>query len=260
MRRRTLPFAMGLLFTAAACGPGEVVVTMEIDVPDPETGEMESRQLSDIEVQLLPYDRDQVFDSLEQAFGTPEPEIPEDLAEAREEVQEAQREWQGHQQRWNTLRDTLQTLSSEMEQYSRGESQYVALFREFQDFESELGDVETEMDQAFERFDSLQRGTIQQSDSVRIEQDNWADEAFADIGNVFDAKVSESGLDVAVDTTDANGVARGNLSVAPGEYWVHARYELPYTELYWNVPVTVERGEPVTVELTRENALERPKL
>ncbi|MDZ7778704.1 MAG: hypothetical protein U5R14_02055 [Gemmatimonadota bacterium] len=259
MRRRTLPFAIALLF-AAACGPGEVVVTMEIDVQDPETGETESRQLSDIEVQLLPYDRDQIFDSLEQAYGTPEPEIPEQLADARDEVQEAQREWQGFQQRWNTLRDTLQELSSAMEQYSRGESRYVALFREFQDFESELGDVETQMNQAFERFDSLQRGTIQQTDSVRIAQESWAEEAFAGVTEIFGEKQRESGLDIAVDTTDANGVARNNFRVEPGQYWVHARYELPYTELYWNVPITVERGEPVMVELTRENAEERPKL
>ena len=69
-----------------------------------------------------------------------------------------------------------------------------------------------------------------------------------------------TGLDLAVDTTDASGVARGNLRVAPGQYWVHARYELPYTELYWNVPIDVVRGEPIQVRLTRENAEERISL
>ncbi len=260
MRRRTLPFAMGLLLAATACGPAEVVVTMEIETPDPEGEGTTTRALSDIEVQLLPYDRDQIFDSLTQAFGTPEPEIPADLEAAREEVQEAQQEWDEHQRRWNTLRDTLQTLTSEMEQFSRGEARYVALFREWQDFDTELGQVEREMNAAFERFDSLQRGTIRASDSIRILQNNWADEAFEGVGQIFLAKQRESGLDLAVDTTDANGVARGNLRVAPGQYWVHARYDLVYTELYWNVPVTVERGEPVVVELTRQNAQERPKL
>ncbi len=33
-----------------------------------------------------------------------------------------------------------------------------------------------------------------------------------------------------------------------------------YTELYWNVPVTVVKGEPVTVTLTRSNASVRTKL
>ena len=39
-----------------------------------------------------------------------------------------------------------------------------------------------------------------------------------------------------------------------------ARYELPYTELYWNVPIDATRGDPNEVMLTRENAQERIKL
>jgi len=251
---------MGLLLAAAACGPAEVVVTMEIDVPDPAGEGMQNRPLSDIEVQLLPYDRDAIFDSLTQAYDIPEPAVPEDLLAARAQVQEAQQEWDQAQREWNTLRDTLQTLTSEMEQFNRGEARYVALFREFQDFDSRLGSVEREMNQAFARFDSLQRGTIRASDSIRILQDEWADDAYQGVGEIFLAKQRATGLDIAVDTTDANGVARGNLNVKPGQYWVHARYELPYSELYWNFPITVERGDPVTVRLTRENAQERIKL
>jgi hypothetical protein len=251
---------MGLLLAAAACGPAEVVVTMEIETPNPEGEGTTTRTLSDIEVQLLPYDRDQIFDSVSTAFGTPEPPIPSELIAAREEVQQAQQEWDQNQRRWNILRDTLQTLTSAMEQFSRGEARYVALFREWQDFDAELGRVERQMNASFDRFDSLQRGTIRASDSVRILRDNWADEAFQDVGQIFLAKQRETGLDIAVDTTDASGVARGNLAVKPGQYWVYARYDLGYTELYWNVPITVERGEPVMVQLTLANAEERPKL
>ncbi len=258
--RRILPFATGLVLAAAACGPAEVVVTVEVDMPDPMGEGMVSRPLPDIEVQLLPYDRDAIFDSLTQAFGQPEPEVPQELLAAREEVQRAQAEWDQRQREWSTIRDTLQTITNQMEQFSRGEAQYVALFNEWQDFDQRLGGVERQMNAAFERFDSLQRGTIRASDSVRILQDQWADQAFADVGTVFLAKQRASGLDIAVDTTDANGVARGNLRVKPGQYWVHARYELPYTELYWNVPITVERGDPVMLRLTRENAQERLKL
>ena len=116
------------------------------------------------------------------------------------------------------------------------------------------------MESAFDRFDELQRGTIRSSDSLRILQDAWADEAYAGVGQIFLAKQRESGLDLVYDTTDASGIARNNLRVKPGQYWVHARYELPYTELYWNVPIDVTKGEPVTIRLTRENAEERLKL
>ncbi len=258
--RSTLPYAIALLRAAGACGPAEVVVTMEIEVPNPDGAGTVQLSLSDVEVQLLPFDRDAVFDSLTQSFGTPEPAVPAELMAARQAVQQAQAQWDQSQRRWNMIRDTLQQLSSALEGYSRGEAQYLLLYREFQDFDGQLGGVERQMNQAFARFDSLQRGTIRASDSVRIMRDNWADEAFAGIGEIFRAKQRAAGLDAAVDTTDASGVARGNLRVRPGQYWVHARYPMTYTELYWNVPVTVERGEPVIVTLTRANSEERIRL
>lgn len=258
--RRTVAFAFSLLLATAACGPSEVVVTIEIETPNPEGEGTVVRALSDVEVQLIPFDRDAVFDSMTAAYGEPEPEVPQDLIDRREEVQQAQAEWDEATRRWSTIRDTLQKLSEAMEQYSRGEARYVALFREWQDWESQLGAAEQTRDETFTIFDSLQQGTIRESDSIRILQQNWSDDAFAGVTEVFVAKQRESGLDWVVDTTDASGVARGNLMVQPGTYWVHARYELPYTELYWNEMITVEGGEPTTVRLTRENAQERIKL
>jgi hypothetical protein len=43
-----------------------------------------------------------------------------------------------------------------------------------------------------------------------------------------------------------------------GNWWIHARYDLPYAELYWNVPI--EKDGEVQLQLTRENAEVRPKL
>jgi hypothetical protein len=251
---------MALLLAPGACSPAEVVVTAEIEVPNPDGGGAQQLAISDLEVQLLPFDRDAVFDSMTQAFPEPEPDVPQELIDARENVQEAQTEWDATQRRWGLVRDTLQALSSALEQYNRGEAQYLLLYREFQDFDSQLSGLERQMNQAFARFDSLQRGTIRASDSIRILQDSWADEAFAEIGEAFRQKQLASGLSAAVDTTGADGIARENFRVSPGQYWVHARYPMTYTELYWNVPITVERGEPVQVTLTRANAEERIRL
>jgi hypothetical protein len=248
------------MLAAAACGPAEVVVTIEVDMPNPDGEGTVTQPISDVEVQLIPFDRDDLFDQMATAYGTPEPEIPQELLERREEVQAAQEEWDAATRRWQTIRDTLQKLNDAMEPLARGEARYVALFREWQDWDSQLQGAEREQERTFEVFDELQRGTIRESDSVRILQENWADEAFADIGTVFANAQTESGLDWVVDTTDANGVARGNLMVKPGQYWVYARYEMAYTELYWNIPITVEKGEPMTVTLNRSNAEERAKL
>ncbi|MEQ1855622.1 MAG: hypothetical protein ABL963_04075 [Longimicrobiales bacterium] len=256
--RTLLARALSLVvMSATACGPAEVVVTMEIEVPDPAGGNPIPRALSQVEVRLLPYDRDAVFDSAAAAYPTPEPQVPAELLAAREQVRAAQSELEQAQLRSNVLRDTLQRLGAAMEPLNRSSAEYVLLFRDFTSLENQLPGVERQANAAFVRFDSLQRGTIRDGDSVQLLRDSWSDGAFADVPEIFAAKVEASRLEVAVDTTDANGVARQHLLVRPGQYWVHARYELPYVELYWNVPITVERGAPVQVRLTRENAEER---
>ena len=69
---------------------------------------------------------------------------------------------------------------------------------------------------------------------------------------------SEPGLrEIVVDTTDATG-STGPMDVEPGTWWVVSRHELPYSQLYWNIQINVERGEPVQVHLDRSNATVRP--
>jgi hypothetical protein len=256
-------FARGLpllLAVTAACGPGEVIVSIEIEVDDPAGSGRIPRALSEVEVRLLPFDRDAVFDSIVAVYPTPEPEIPADLLAAREDVQATRAELDQAQRRWAILRDSLQKLNTAMQPLERSGTAYILLFRDFTAIEGQLPAVEREVNAAFIRFDSLQQGTIRASDSVRILRENWGDDAFADVADIFAAKAESSGLDVAVDTTDATGLASGNLLLKPGRYWVHARYELPYTELYWNVPIEVARGEPVQVRLDQSNAEERLRL
>lgn len=256
--RRTLPYVLALVLGAGACGPADVVITMEIEVDDASGAGTVVQPLSDIEIRMYPFDRDAVFDSLTQAYPTPEPAVPPELTAARAEVQAAQEEWNEANRRWAILRDTLTKLSETLETLPRTDAQYIVLFREYNDFDSEYAAAEREVNAAFTRFDSLQQGTIRSSDSIRILQENWADEAFADVGDVFRAKQVATGLDILADTTDASGVAV--LEARPGQYWVNARYELTYSELYWNVPVNVEGGDPTQVRLTRDNAEERPIL
>ncbi|MEJ2541002.1 MAG: hypothetical protein P8188_13690, partial [Gemmatimonadota bacterium] len=250
--KRSLLLVAAASTALAACGPAEVVVTTELESENPATGSAMMRPVSDLEVQLLPFDRDAVFDSLATAYGTPEPEIPAEILAAQEEIASAQEEWRDFENRWNTLRDTLQTISDSLENYNRGEARYVALFNEFGDLDTELSQVERQMNQAFARFDSLQRANIEAAQAIRIERENWANDAFAGVGDVWAEKVRASGLTPAADTTNANGVA--TFAVKPGQYWVHARYDEVYNELYWNVPLTVEGGDPVTLTLTRDNA------
>jgi len=258
MRRSRFAFVLLGAMISVACGQGQVVVTAEIEVPNPEGEGMVVRPIADTPVQLLPFNRDLVFDSMAQAFPTPEPEIPEDLLRAQEDIAAAQEEWRAAEAEWAALRDRLQAITEEMEDLARGEARYVALFREFEDGEAQLSRVEREKDQAFERFNELQQGYIQRADSMRLVLDQWAEEAFDGVNDVFAQKLRESGRDMIVDTTDAAGVA--TMSVPEGQWWVHARHELPFSVLYWNLDITVEGTEPMQVLLNESTAEVRPKL
>jgi len=258
MRRSWLAVLLLGSTLTVACGQGQVVVSAEVEVPNPEGEGMVVRPIADTEVQLLPFNRDLVFDSLAEAFPTPEPTIPEDLLEAQEAIAIAQEEWRAAEQTWGQGRARLQEITQEMEGLSRGEAQYVALFREFQDVEGAVSRAERVKDQAFARFTELQEGYIQRADSMRLVREQWGDEAFASYGDVFLMKLRESGREILTDTTDAAGMA--GFEVPPGQWWVYARTELPFSELYWNLPITVERGNPVQVSLNASTAEVRPKL
>ena len=181
------------------------------------------------------------------------------MLDAQTQVAAAQQAWRDMEGRWNVLRDTLQTLTEELDQLSRGQARYRELFSQFQDLEDEYVRVERDQNAAFENFTALQTASMAAAEQPRLLREQWADEAFAEVSLVMSLHERGSGLTTAYDTTDAAGIADG-FEVSAGDYWVTARYELPYTELYWNVHIEVVRGEPQQVRLSRENAAIRPNL
>lgn len=236
-----------------ACGSGEVVVQAQrggVDGTEPVA-------LQDLSIQLLPYDRDAIFDSLEASYPEPEPQIPDSVLELQNAIAQAQEEWKAAESQWGVVRDSLKTISTRLQGMSRAKPEYVALYRDFQDLDPQEQELKKRMDAAFARFTQLQSDFVSQTEEIKVKRQLWADEAFAPVDSVMATRIAAVKLKPAVDTTTAAGVAQ--FKVKPGKWWVHARYELPYQELYWNVPVEVERGKPVPVQLTRENAQIRPK-
>ena len=259
MRRRT-GFGLAGIFAAlvlTACGPARVSVIVELD--DEDGGQ--ATLLNDVVVRLLPYDRDFVFDSLTAASPTPEPGMPAELLTARDEITRAQQEWRDADVRWGVARDTMKKLSDELAKLNPGMDLYKELFAEFELWERQQGQLDRTKGSLFETFDSLDNANRNQMDSFKIVHADWAEQAFEDVGLVIEARIEKIGLEEAADTTgvgpeSVEGVAL--FEVPPGEYWVYARHELPYDELYWNVPLTVTRGDPVVLRLTRANAQLRP--
>jgi len=244
---------LGLL--VLACGPGDVTVTVEVEMLDPETGERAPRTIADLPVQLNPFDRDFIFDSLTQAAPRPEPEFPEELLARRDSLLVFQQEWRDAEAEWLALRDQLEGIAREMEDYNPAEPRYQQLFNQFNQVEGRYLDAEERKDSAFARFDELQQATFTELEQARALTEAWEDEAFADYGRVVQERLRDMRRDILADTTDATG--RAQFRPQPGEWWVVTRYQLPTVELYWNIPIQVQRGEPIELRLSAENAEER---
>lgn len=257
MRRVQLLLFSFAVAGLAACAQPQVVIQAEIEGGD--DTDVQVQPISGLEVRLYPFDRDEVFDSLAAAADSPEPEIPADLLQAQDSVAAAQRAWQQAESEWQTMRDRLAQISEEIRGLNRGESRYVQLFNEFRDLESRVDAAERSSRAAFEEFTRRSEETIARADEVRLLREQWADDAFETVGEVFAAKAAEAGRDILYDTTNAEG-STGTLTIPRGQWWVSARYELVFDELYWNVPVNIESTDPFTITLNSGNATTRPKI
>lgn len=253
MRRGLLSLAAAGGVTAlAACGSAELVVQAQADG---EGGE--PTPLAQLEVRALPYDRDAIFDSLRTAHADPEPEIPDSLTDLQSRIAQAQQDWREAETRWNTARDSLRSLLEIMEGMARNSPRYRVAFLDYGDQEAREQSAGRQSQEAFEVFESLQQSYNTQVEQLTARRQQWADLAYVDVSDVIAARLEQLGLEEVTDTADAEGVVR--FSLKPGQWWVHARYDLMFDELYWNVPVDAQRGEPISVTLDRSTAQIRPQ-
>jgi hypothetical protein len=254
MNRALLTAAVAASLVLGACGSTEVVVQAQLEGE----GDAAPVALRNLPIRLLPYDRDAIFDSLTTAYPTPQPEIPAGFQALEQQITEAEQEWQSAEARWAQVRDSLQQLSNRMRGMNQRSGEYLVMYRDFGTLEGQEATLSRQKDQAFARFTSLQQQYGSQADEIRVARENWADEAYAPFDSIKEARMAamrqrRSGTRWARRAPNAS-------RCAPAATGCYARYELPYQELYWNVPIEVSRGETVQVILNRQNAQVRPKL
>jgi hypothetical protein len=260
MRRVVMSFAAAVAVVGAtACGGTDVVVLAQLEGTGAITADESGVALSNLHVRLLPYDRDAIFDSLAHAHAVPEPHVPDTIFELQQQVIQRQQEWQQSLGRWSALRDSLQTMYGRMQRLDRGSGEYFAMFREYNELADEVERLDTRSNQAFQQFTTLQTRLNQEAREIQIQRELWADDAYAPVDSIIEARLSARRTTEHVDTTGANGMARFR-NVRPGRWWVYSRFDRQFDELYWNVPIEVERGEDVQIRLTEQNAEARPKL
>ena len=251
MRARVVPMVLAAAVTLTACGKEVTVQVMPRGSQD-----SVAQPAKDVPVEFLPYDRDSIFDALASRASTPEPQVPEDLKQQKRQVADYNQEWHQAESAWSTRRDSLEKLSDRLQKMDRRDPNYLPLYKAFNALDSQVSQLQRQKNRLFARFDSLQKLTIQRSDSMKAVTQNWASEAFADYTDIVDSLLKARGKKVQADTTSDAGYASATIK---GDHWyAYARYELPFEELYWNVRIDTMQAD--TIKLTRDNAEVRLKM
>lgn len=254
MMKRVLALGLGLASLGACSRSGELVVQAAIgrDTTGAATG------IDKLVIDLLPFDRDSIFEVLTRQASAPEPPIPPDLMALRDSLAAARELWTQAESQWNAVRAEMQDLSGSMDGMNRGSREYVQAYGRFTDLESQERSLARAKDQAFAEYEALQGRYSARADSIKVVRFNWEDEAFARYGEIVDSLLEASGRQIHTDTTGGGGYAV--FRVPAGRWHVYTRYELPFEELYFNLPVQIEAGQQDTLRLTRDTAEIRPLL
>jgi hypothetical protein len=253
MKRTTLSTLSFVALALGACGPGQVDVSTEVELVNPETGQSAPQALSNLPVQLVPFDRDAFFDELAARVGTPEPELPQSLRIVRDSIAAATEVWRRLEIEWTPLAAEVESLNRELAEYETSAPMYQVIFRERTAAERVADAAQARRDSAFAVVDRLQQQSNAEMEGFRAELTAWENEAFAGYEEALIERMDEAGNEIVTDTTDADG--RVSFIVPTGEWWVYARF--PYTlqeEYYWNVPIEVRRDAPTQVLLNAGNA------
>lgn len=219
-------------------------------------GQVESEVgLAQLQIRLLPYDRDSIFTALAAQYGEPEPKPPADLLDLRDSISVAQERWRSAEADWNEMRSDLEALSERMKEMNRASRDYAQAFRRFDQLDGQLRRLDRDKQAFFNRFTELQSAYRAKADSFNAVLQGWGDAAFENFTEVVDSLLEERGKAELYDTTDASGWAY--FEAPGGQWWVHTRFELPFEELYWNAPYASQGGAD-TLVLNEANASLRP--
>ena len=216
----------------------------------------EQQGQAQLPVRLLPYDRDSIFEAMTAEAERPEPEPPADLLALRDSIAEAQSRWRAAESNWNAVYSELKELSERMEGMNQSSNEYFQAYQRFDQLDAQERRLNQSKQQYFDEFTALQEQYQARADSFTAVLRTWEDETFTGYGEMVDSLLEARGQEELADTTGSAGYAQFNAPA--GNWWVYTRTKLPFDELYWNVPIEVQGGQPDTIILEESNAERRP--
>jgi hypothetical protein len=209
-----------------------------------------------LEVAALPFDPDQLLDSLAQNAGTHRPVFSE--LEGRLQGYrrtETRTSLPSPSIQWFAVRDSVVRMARGLRNEDRrapGYKEGYARFRQlYTRYTAQEAERERQLRGSFKEDRSLAEEATRASDSLRA----WERAAYRDFPLIADQRLASLGRPVAQVQTDSLGSAE--LALPNGDWWIKARFpqpDNPFEEYDWTLPIHVRGGLPIGLPLVRDNA------
>lgn len=210
--------------------------------------------VSGVGLVALPYDRDSVLRSLEQAATTPRPATAR-LDSLFAAFRGPFNRYASVSLRLNRLADSAERLKARLDSLPRSAPEYGRLYAALEGLADTLASARRERGTAGAELDSARAAFVSESESLRTAVRHWEDSTYQGYDSIVRNLASRRRQEPLTDTTDARGWA--SLHLGPGRWWIYARsWDAgdPNAEWYWNVPVEAD-----TVLLSAETGRRRPR-
>lgn len=208
----------------------------------------------ELPVMALPYDPQQILDSLALASDLSRPEFPgldTVLAEYQRRVPEGVAQLY---QDWTTARSTVHAISDTLRNLDREAPGYDAVYDRFRGRYEALARQEAELERAMRDESAEDRDLALAAAAAADTLREWESAVYADYDVIAAGRLALSGRNEVALLTE--GVGNVAVRLEPGEWWLVARLphpENPFREYFWNVPLRVDGLTPLQIPLSDRN-------
>lgn len=239
--------ALALLLSLACDRDAPVYIRAELAAGVP---------LAGFEVMAVPFDAEELLDSLASSSATPRPTFPElerRLSEYRVGDRDTLQPDAQLTAAWLATRDSVMRLSEQLRRMDRTTAAYKEAYARFRDLYARYSAREATREAALRRLFSADRALADQAALAADSLRRWEREAYREFPRLASERVRGQGLSVERVSTDSAG--HFVLRLPPGTWWLNARFpnpDNPFVEYRWNVPLRVA-GLPMGVPLSGHN-------
>ncbi|MDH5644044.1 MAG: hypothetical protein OEY63_07575 [Gemmatimonadota bacterium] len=242
-----LPAAFSLIILAVlGCGPeaGRLELSATLD----------GMPLQNLTITVVPYDLDQVTETLDRRAATPKPafgDLETELFDyepgSGEPFREVFEDWSRARRSVSNLADSLNGLDREAEGYR-------AAYQRFRAAYAALATREAQLQRRLEEALSTDRDLVSRASEAADSLRTWESEAYSAFDSVATVTSGRRSISGISGLTDEMGAL--NLEPAAGASWIVARTPHPtnpFLEYSWNVPVGISVFVKVRAHLSSGN-------